>query len=239
MAKRESHVLYNGDVAAIAWQDKRPIYFLTTLHVSAPTTTVLRYDPKEHKRLPVTCPMAVEAYNKNMGGTDLNDQMTKLQKARRHYRWPRRLIIKFFLWSAYNAYVLMGHFKPHTTHGKAPFTFHMFIECLCESLVSNADRQATTTPIRRPTANRDEFRLRSDVCHNVERAAHATTNNRCVVCVTKYKKRKAREPDLNDAELPKRKKTVHWCTSCQEFLCVGKPDENCWYDWHNKVEFWR
>src|SRR6218665_1477459 len=39
------------------------------------------------KRTPVTCPALVKAYNMYMGGTDKNDQMTKLQRCRRHYKW--------------------------------------------------------------------------------------------------------------------------------------------------------
>ena len=60
-----------------------------------------------------------------MGGTDKNDQMAKLQKSRRHYNWPRRLVMKFMMWDAYNAYVLMGCIKPHTPRSGRTFTFHM------------------------------------------------------------------------------------------------------------------
>jgi hypothetical protein len=96
---RGSHsLLYNGKIAAVVWCDKKPIYFLSTKFIADPDVTVLRYDRREHKRIPVTCPALVKAYNTYMGGTDKNDQMTKLQKCRRHYKWPRRLMIKMFVW---------------------------------------------------------------------------------------------------------------------------------------------
>jgi len=222
----------------MVWKDKRPIYFVTSTLISASHTTVLRYDAHQHRRLPVTCPEAVKAYNNNMGGTDLNDQMTKLQKSRRHYRWPRRLIMKFFMWAAYNSYVQMGFVKPHAPPNKAVYTFHMFLEDLCENLVGDI-RKPTATPNRVPAATREETRLKRDAHHDVERPEHATTNNCCVVCREKYARAKQNNPNLAEKDLPKRKKTVHWCNYCREFLCIGKPDSNCWFDWHHKVEYWR
>ena len=108
-------MLYNGNqVAVIAWQDKMPIYFITSQFIDAPVQQVLRYDAREGRRLPNNCPKAVKAYNTYMGGTDKNDQMCRLQKCRRHYKWSRRLMIKIFIWATYNAYILMGFSKPHS-----------------------------------------------------------------------------------------------------------------------------
>jgi len=50
------------------WNDKKPIYFLAVKYISDADTTVLRYDAKEHERMPVTCPVMVKAYNMYMGG---------------------------------------------------------------------------------------------------------------------------------------------------------------------------
>jgi len=51
-------------------------------------------------------PKIAQAYNSFMGGMDRNDQVTKLCKIRRHYKWPRRLLVKFFMWAVYNAYII-------------------------------------------------------------------------------------------------------------------------------------
>ena len=97
MVRGEYHLLFNGSAAAIVWMDKKPIYFVTSLYITSPDEHLLRYDPNLHKRMPVPSPNAVKSYNEYMGGTDRNDQMTKLQKCIRHYKWPRRLVMKFFL----------------------------------------------------------------------------------------------------------------------------------------------
>ena len=85
----------NGKVACITWCDSKPVYFVTSIFISSPNDQVQRYDAKEHRRVPVHSPKAVAEYNKYMGGTDKNDQMTRLHKSRRHYKWPRRLVMKF------------------------------------------------------------------------------------------------------------------------------------------------
>src|SRR6218665_1219846 len=110
------------------WNDKAPIYFLATKYVSDADTTVLRYDAKEHKRMPVTCPAMAKAYNMYLGGTDKNDQLTKLQWCRRHYKWPRRLMVKFFVWNVFYGYVIQNLYKPRIIPGKRIQTFRMFID---------------------------------------------------------------------------------------------------------------
>ena len=42
-----------------------------------------------------------------------------------------------FMWAAYNAYVLMGHYKPYMQPGHRDCTFHMFLEKLCNELVGD------------------------------------------------------------------------------------------------------
>ena len=88
LAKGEYVLLFNGEVAAIVWFDKRPVFFVSSVYVDAPVTTVQRYDATQQKRVPINCPETVKSYNIHMGGTDLNDQMTRLHKCRRHYKWP-------------------------------------------------------------------------------------------------------------------------------------------------------
>ena len=63
----DSEMLFNGKVGAIVWMDKRPIYFVTSVFLDQPSTTVSRYSSTEHRKVPVSCPTAVK-YNQFMGG---------------------------------------------------------------------------------------------------------------------------------------------------------------------------
>lgn len=192
MEKGSSSMLYNGDVATLIWCDKRPIYFVTTMYISDVRITVQRYDAKEHKKVPVVCPAVVKTYNENMGGTDKNDQMSKLRRCRRHYyRWPRRLFMKFFLWAAYNAYMMQHCFCPHNPPGKRLKTFHMFVDDVCHELVGSFRRKPRIVS-RRVSGTSDTRLLNSSTApvHLAKRATGASSNNRCVVCNEKYKQAK-------------------------------------------------
>jgi len=239
--ERSSHsLLYNGKTDAVVWCDKKPIYFLATKYVTDADTTVLRYDAKEHKRVPVSCPAIVKAYNSYMGGTDKNDQMTKLQRCRRHYKWPRRLMVKFFVWCAFNAYVICNRYKPHIVPGKRIHTFRMFVHELCHGLVGSYRR--APLPTSRQKSGEEHARLQNEPnfpVHLPERPSEATQNNRCTVCAEKYKQAKRTHPDAGDKDLPKRSKTVYWCKTCKVFLCIGTGSENCFESYHSKVQYWR
>jgi len=201
---------------------------------------VQRYDAKEHKKIPVTCSAAVKAYNDNMGGKEKNDQMTKLRRCRRHYRWPCRLVMKFFLWAAYNAYVLQHCFCPHKQPGKRLKTFHMFVDELCHNLVGTFHHSPKITSRR--VSDPSDTRLLNDPSvpvHMPERGAGATSNNRCVVCNETYKQAKRKKPDASNSQLLKCSKTVYKCTMCQVYLCIGSGADNCFNAYHSKKQYWR
>jgi len=187
--------------------------------------------------LPSYC--AVKAYNENMRGTDKNDQMSKLRRCRRYYRWPRRLFMKFFLWAAYNAYVMQHCFCPHNQSGRLK-TFHMFVNDLCHELVGSFRRNPRI--MSRRVSNTSNARLVNSSTvpvHLVERATGASSNNRCAVCNEKYKQAKQTHPEWKDSQLPRRSKTVYWCAFMSRFLCIGSPDNNCFHAYHSKVQYWR
>jgi len=239
MDRGSSKILYNGSVGAIAWGDKRPIYFVSSTKVSAPNETVLRYNATEHRRVEVNCPKAVKCYNQFMGGTDRNDQLTRLQRVRRHYSWPRRLTIKFFMWAVYNSYVIQRIFCPHTP-GKRITTFHMYIEKLCNQLVGNFRRDTPTFHVRNPALLDGRLVNEPDrPIHIVERAENATGNNRCVVCTEINRRARLANPHAANKDLPKCKKTMYKCRSCNVFLCVGTGETNCFHAYHSKVQYWR
>ena len=236
LAKGEYVLLFNGEVAAIVWCDKRPVFFVSSVYVDAPVTTVQRYDATQQKRVPINCPEAVKSYNIHMGGTNLNDQMTRLHKCRRHYKWPRRLIMKFFMWAAYNNYVQMNYQKPHKAPNKKIYTFHFFLEKLCLELVG--DVRNTTQRGRRRSNGDVEGRLQDYGNHEVQRAPQATGNNRCVVCIEKNRRARLANPDALERDLPTKHRTVHWCKKCKAFLCIGTEGSNCWASWHTQVRYW-
>ena len=105
LARGDSRYLCKNSVTCMVWQDKKPITFISNFHDPEQTGVATRRN-KDGTLLEITMPQLVKDYNLYMGGCDKNDQMTRLHRSRRHYRWPRRLFIKIFMWACYNSYVL-------------------------------------------------------------------------------------------------------------------------------------
>jgi hypothetical protein len=119
-------------------------------------------------------------------------------------------------------------------------TFLAYVEQLCNNLVGGYEHLRRVPVVAaNPDNVQNERRLENVGQHGVERALHATRNNACVVCLEKYRRASIMNPNAAYKDLPSKKKTVYWCPYCEKFLCVGLPDQNCWKDWHSKVQYWR
>ena len=56
----DSQMLFKGKVGAIVWMDKRLTYFVTSVFLDQPSTTVSRYSSTEHRKVPASYPTAVK-----------------------------------------------------------------------------------------------------------------------------------------------------------------------------------
>jgi len=83
----ESDFLCRDNVSITVWCDRSPVYFVSTFHDPTQQSTV-SHKNKDGSTIQLTCPQLVKDYTRNMGGYDLNDQMSKIYQSRRHYRWP-------------------------------------------------------------------------------------------------------------------------------------------------------
>ena len=97
-------------------------------------------------------PPIVADYNKYMGGVDLCDQMTAVNKSKKQQRWYLRVFIKFLLLAIYNAYILEGYKIPHNVRGKRKRDLLKFKQDLCVQLVG-------ITPTRAKAAKRQRQNL--------------------------------------------------------------------------------
>jgi len=163
-------------------------------------------------------------------------KMTKLYRSRRHYGWPRRLMMQCILWCCFNAYIVDGHIRPHTPSRHRPRTFDDFVDELCMTLVG----EYRTSSVRRNRAvpQTPELRMQNVGLHHPERPPEATSNQTCVVCreVNEYL---AAHPGTALKHIPfKKSKTVFRCTHCKVYLCI-RDSTTCWIKYHSKVQYWR
>lgn len=223
-------------VSVVVWCDRVPIYFISTFHDPSAVSFVKRKN-KDGSVAQVSCPHVTIDYTTSMGGCDTNDQMTKLYKSRKHYRWPRRMITKCIMWCCYYSYIIEGNFRPHKPTGKRLRTFYDFLDEVYISLIGefrsvSIVRQRSVTKVIEP-------RLQNVGSHHPERPADATGNQTCAVCREKANRFAAANPGTVAKDNPfKKAKTVFRCSSCLTFLCI-REGSNCWMDFHSKVQYWR
>ena len=175
----------------------------------------------------------MKGYNRYMGGTDKNDQMTRLHRTRRHHRWPRRLFVKFVLWALYNAYVLFQTLQPAKAKG---MSFRQFMDQYSLKLVGGFRSSALNRQLLNPEA---DARLLNVALHHPVILQDDSTNHVCAVCSYKYNKFKKENPNVAYKDYPvKAVKSSVSCTQCERHFCI-KRGSTCWVDWHTKVQFWR
>lgn len=227
LTQRGNHIHRSRhNMSCVLWLDRQPILFLSTCHNPNKTGTVDRRN-KDGTLINISIPEVASEYTKYMGGCDVNDQVTRLNKTRRHYRWPRRLIVKFFMWAAYNSFVIMKF----TAQGKAP-SFNQYLEQIGLGLVGDY-----RSAVQRRESRQDlPTRMMNVGVHFPESSPEATSNNICVVCAYKHNKFQKDYPGTKPNP-NKKTKTTFWCGYCRRYLCIRK-GSTCWRDWHEKVEYW-
>jgi len=99
---------WNGSMLALKWKDRKEISALSTIHSSpvprpAPrvrdnedgddeegddaTVTRRVKERAQWRQVTISCPHLIKDYNKFMGGVDLHDQMTSVNKSKKQMRW--------------------------------------------------------------------------------------------------------------------------------------------------------
>ena len=234
LQRGEYHYMNHENIVCLVWMDQRPIHFITSYHDPQQRGTVQRI-MKNGISLEVQAPSVCIDYNRYMGGCDNNDQVTRLKKTRRHHRWPRRLMVKFFLWACYNAYIIMGHYNPHKRAGKRYRTFNAFMSDISLQLVGDF----RTAAVRRASRLDNPERLQNVGLHMPILNPEAAGNNLCTVCAYKFNQHVRTFPNMKKADRPVMQvKTKFYCTQCHAYLCI-KEGSTCWADWHTKQQYWR
>ena len=94
----------SGNLLAVRWCDKSPIYFISNYHYPDDQQVTRRNKVGVAERIPTTS--AVVDYNNHMNAVDKLDQNTVLDKSRKQYKWYMRLVLKMVEWAIFNVFVL-------------------------------------------------------------------------------------------------------------------------------------
>ncbi|XP_069815791.1 piggyBac transposable element-derived protein 4-like [Dendropsophus ebraccatus] len=108
----ESRALLHDGVLCLKYRDKKDVCMLTSIHDDASTSV-----PRRGFTSAKMTPVCIQAYNKFMGGVDLNDQILKPYSAMRRSRiWYKKLAVNLVQMALYNSFVLYRKAGNHGTY---------------------------------------------------------------------------------------------------------------------------
>ena len=215
----------NGPILAVAWHDRRHIYFISTMHRAELTSgqeTVKRKNP-DGSRIDVTCPPLLPDYQQYMRGVDRGDQLIGYYNVgRRSTKWWKRCFSHLIECSLLNAHIL----DSLTVHAQSKRDFLSFRLDVAKGLIGTfSSRKAAG---RRSGESTELERLNPQLGH------WPTTSKRklnCVVCSTKRAKL-----HLSRSEL--RHETRIKCSRCNVHLCIEE-ERQCYTKYHTHIQYWQ
>ena len=166
-------------IHCFVWLDSKPVFFVDTLFGCSLHTTVPR-GMSDGTRTQIACPEAVKAYNENMGGVDLADQMRRFYTCthRSSRRWYLRLFW-FLVDLAIDNALILESFRPDQRRRKnKDFRKELATELLSKYISrQRAGRQAQNAPARL---------LQRHFPDNLG------TDSQCVVCSKEHTRKRTR-----------------------------------------------
>ena len=199
-------------VHCFCWWDRKHVYFVNTVGHPREVTTVVRTQ-RDGSNVTYPCPVAVDLYNKYMGGVDLADAMRKTYSCTRKSKnkWYMRLFWFIVDTCVVNAYVLERESPNHRPHpnvsagstlgyrSQLNFTLELAQQLVeTHSLCKALGRVPIAPPP--PQARSESFdRYNEHVPSDLEKPRN------CKVCM--------------EAKT-KRKRTKYECAKCRVALCV-------------------
>ena len=211
--RREWDWFRSGNLLAVRWCDKSPIYFISNYHYPDDQQVTRRNKVGVEERIPTTS--AVVDYNNNMNAVDKLDQNTVLDKSRKQYKWHMRLVLKMVEWAIFNAFVLEQESRrSHGITGEGPRKRDMlfFRQDLAMQLIG--EHRVSVKHKRLSAVAPTEDRLNVQLLHIP--VVGEGRDHTCLVCYERQTLQKAKSRCCLQRQPPE---------SCQDNLHV--PDMQC------------
>lgn len=183
-------------ILGVHWKDTKDVYLLTNCNEATVTTTYRKM--KDGSKKEVSCPVAMEFYNKYMGGVDHADQMITLYELdRKSQKWWRKVFFRLLMTAVHNAYIIYNE----TNHRKSPYI--TFLSAVAEGLLENGRKNFKRKRTRKVGRHSRVFSQLEGVGEHLPVKAESK-RLRCVRC-----KRNKKE-----------KRTNIQCLKCNVALCM-------------------
>lgn len=177
-----------GEVTAVVWMDKKPVYALSTADDSATIETTVSRKSRNGEIKQVPCPTVITEYNGNMNGVDHADQLrTEYSTYRTSKKWWAYVFWFLFDVAVTNGFVLMkespNHNRVTKNNRQKPRTMIEFRMNLAKLLIGDYkenDRAALATISNGHFPEKGEKRGRCRQCSKTQRRREVL--NKCKEC---------------------------------------------------------
>ncbi|XP_057687108.1 piggyBac transposable element-derived protein 4-like [Corythoichthys intestinalis] len=199
-----------GYLVFVKWMDTQEVSMCSTIHPAFSGEVVKRRVKDEDGRWStkeISCPTPVIAYNRNMCGVDLSDQLLQYYSTNREtVHWCRKVFLHLVDIAATNAYLLQCEIS--TSNQMKPMSRKDFQTELAAQLcgVDWSDRTSSKIPGHVPVPI-------------------------AVVTDSRLKTTQGRRKCKHCHQMGRRNLTPWMCKSCNVSLCVIL-DRNCFEEWH-------
>ena len=206
--REDSRTVQNGYLTVSIWQDTKPICCAAT-NASPNAVVPVTRKLKNGSRIQVSCPEAIQMYNKSMGGVDHNDQLrcyyTVRMKSRKFY--------KYLFWATFvvcltNAFVLCCNFTELGISSVKDFHVALAKDLIAEY---NSRKKRGRPSITSPPPQR--------FCNINFPVKREKKGHRCHYC-SNY--------------LHTRRETIWYCEDCNLHLCHTGREDDCFRLYHNR-----
>lgn len=230
----------DGGLAITVWQDNKPVYMASTEHGSDPEDLVKRYSRKERRYIEIKRPDVIRAYNKNMGGVDLNDRMVAhYRSGARTSKWTVKTMLHFLDLAAVNAWILykkdcqlLG--RPASGPMKMlEFKYRLAEQLLAGDASSNSGSSSASNTGSGDESDKDgnqeaQGRKRRRLVTPLPSPSTRTYGKHLPVAHQRVEFKRCRLAEC-------RKLTGTECSRCKIFLCC-LPSRNCYYKFHSQKD---
>ncbi|XP_026316625.1 piggyBac transposable element-derived protein 4-like [Hyposmocoma kahamanoa] len=218
------------DITTVSWKDNKQVVLASTYVGAQPVENIDRFDKKERKRIPITCPRLIKEYNAHMGGVDLMDSYLGRYRIRMKSRkWYIRIFYHLLDLSVINSWIVYK--KVSTQRGALP-----------KNILSLADFRAEladTLCKYAPTASRGRPRTGSPACiadgpaPKLRRGIQCQTLPPLEIRLDKNDHNQIRTDSRGRCMLPScHLLSIIKCDKCNVHLC-SKKSKDCFKVFHN------
>jgi hypothetical protein len=187
-----------GNLVSTIWQDRKPVYLLSTCCEPLGPDTVIRKG-LDGKAQEIPCPPSLKLYTQYMGGVDRSDRMVRTYStSRRSKKWWVRLFYYCLDTALANSYILYQHSPNHPQ-----MTYLQYVEQVALGLIGTPSlvKRVRQSGLKKKRAKRSHP-LPISGQHWPKKV---TISRQCRYCSSQGKNRR---------------RVLYTCETCNAYLCI-------------------